>query len=180
MASTHPTAAASATFTPTLKQSNVTPKGLPPKVTLILAITLPCIVILAVVMGIVHCILKRHRKKLETNRCEDAEAQMPVAVAPPQRSPRLPNITVDTAVPYQASVAFPPPQPQLLSPAHALGSQNGVQARTARLAGATSPVSPLDAMQYQPSASPLSPISAHDRLPVQLYDPVARRTIYLG
>ncbi|KAF2797001.1 hypothetical protein K505DRAFT_358824 [Melanomma pulvis-pyrius CBS 109.77] len=59
------------------------PGSLSPKIIFILAITLPIIVILVIVMGVVHIILKRHRKlkqKLQAER--DMEARIRSLIPP--------------------------------------------------------------------------------------------------
>ncbi|KAF2275587.1 uncharacterized protein EI97DRAFT_443032 [Westerdykella ornata] len=80
----------------------VSPSDLPPKVIIILATTIPCIVILAIVMGVVHCILKRNRRNQNKKRDAEAWSHRP-------RPHRIPKITITGSTPVPDDNAFGAP-----------------------------------------------------------------------
>jgi len=78
----------------------MTPKSLPPKLVLGLAILITSAVILVIVMAIVHCIHKRYRKRRENERKRrDSELGRHLVQRSRATLPTLPNNSINTKVP---------------------------------------------------------------------------------
>lgn len=151
----------------------------------ILATTLLYTVILAIVMGVVHYILKRHRKKLEaTKRQRDLEVCRMLRAT-------LLNIRVDANVssdlPPNSAFMSPsrtvsPLNHVLLSPERAQYYQNVNDTGHASSMYSLTPISALQqfySMENVGLRSLMSPVNGVQN-PLQVYDPATRRTIYSG
>ncbi|KAF2649686.1 hypothetical protein K491DRAFT_721428 [Lophiostoma macrostomum CBS 122681] len=111
------------------------PQGLSPKVILILSLTLASIVLLAIVMGIIHCIRKRrNRRVVAQNLPLPPVSYRPAEVAvdrtppiPPKspfrpRNPTVPEITTMPNIPqglsYEQAYTQPRPLQDVYLPRH--------------------------------------------------------------
>jgi hypothetical protein len=132
------------------KNPSLSPSSLSPRTILILSITLSLIGLLVIVMGAVHCILKRHRRKMEEQR---NARQWPHQPLPTPQAPRIfvTDTTPMESLPNNAPTSHALDQPPYQQIHHALYSQP--------------PETPRISNVREPS-------------PIQTYDPVARRTIY--
>ncbi|KAF2108781.1 hypothetical protein BDV96DRAFT_652396 [Lophiotrema nucula] len=180
---------------PTLHSSSPTNQ----KLILSLAIALPLIVVLAVVMGVVHCILKRHRKKLEarTRPVADVEAARPTL-------PSIPEATVMPTVytPYPQRPGASEPRGPYINHRRTLSADHGyVPPRLSRSVSATAhmhasrtmssypnnavPPIPSDLQPLAYSLSrpvlqiprPLSPLQRHPVNAPPIYDYVTSRPL---
>lgn len=162
-----PTSAA--TGIPTISNTSVHSK-----LFIILIITLPLIVLLALVMGIVHCILKRHRRKLNRKLNPDIEANKTLDT----RNPRLPRIDTAFASPPTttgpSTLLFPSREDRLANQARRASIQAPVQ--LARHASATGHIIPsrntfVDASGHlSPTHSPIGCARGESvYAPVQLF-----------
>lgn len=161
------------------------PSGLPPNVILILCITFPIIVVLAMVMGVVHLILKRHRRKLQAKKGMQGgtHQQLPTA--------RLPSVTV---VPNAPTTPSPNGTPLTQSwtqpvPLHTPNQPMPVQSlnfsRPHHTVGHAhirnmNQHAPLPRPHNTIGHEPMRNVASQPHPPMQTYDSASRRTIYWG
>jgi hypothetical protein len=79
------------TASPSSLPNDFYPRGLPKKVVIILIVIIPTVFILAIIMGVLHCLRKRNKRKLQAQQQNDIEKSL-------QRA-RRPVLAVDTDLP---------------------------------------------------------------------------------
>lgn len=159
-----------------IPRAELSPKGLPPKVIMGLAIGLPIAAILFIVMGVVHYISKRHSRKLEEKRNIRA---WPQQIAH-RRVRRFPTVTVTA----------PTPELPGSSPVGAPLGRAWSQPARAPIQIHPGSVAEMPAEMPESLIPGRYATVGHGHVknggrglqsaPTQAYDPVSRRTIYLG
>ncbi|KAH7084114.1 hypothetical protein FB567DRAFT_550146 [Paraphoma chrysanthemicola] len=79
------------TSSPSSLPNDMYPRGVPKNIVIILVVIIPTVFILALIMGIIHCIRKRNKRQLAAQRQDDIEKSL--------RHSRRPVLTLDTDLP---------------------------------------------------------------------------------